>query len=132
MDSSARSDVWPTSPVIAVHEFSIVEALIDQVEKEVESAGLQGRVLRLELVVGRLSGVNIDSIRFAFEILSPTTQVEGAQLQIAEARPSCCCRHCEARVEVDELAVCCPQCGSEDVYVEGGRELVLQSIELDQ
>lgn len=115
-----------------MHELSIVEALIDQVENEVQQAGLEGAVTRLDLVIGRISGVNTDSIRFAFEMLSPGTRVEGAQLQIAEPKPQCCCRQCQARVETDELMAACPNCGSGDVTMEGGQELLLESIEVEQ
>ena len=54
-----------------MHELSIVEALIDQVGRELDRAGQQGRVLRLELSIGRLSGVNCESVRFAFGLLPP-------------------------------------------------------------
>ena len=39
-----------------MHELSIVESLIEQVEKEVVGSGHEGRILRLDLIVGRLSG----------------------------------------------------------------------------
>jgi Zn finger protein HypA/HybF involved in hydrogenase expression len=35
---------------------SIVQALIEQVESEIERAGQTGRVTRLELAIGTLSG----------------------------------------------------------------------------
>ncbi len=115
-----------------MHELSIVEALIDQVNSEVDRAAPGGRVTRLDLVVGKLSGVNTDSIRFAFEMLSPDTAMEGARLEIAEVKPLCCCRQCNARVQIDEFVVTCPQCGSGDIYMEGGQDLLLQSIEVEQ
>lgn len=115
-----------------MHEVSIVEALIEQVEKEVERSGHGGRVTRLELVIGRLSGVNADSIRFAFEMLSPGTMLEAADVQIDEPKAVCCCRGCGARTEIDELAACCPACGSGEIAVEGGQELLLQTIDLEQ
>jgi len=114
-----------------VHELSIVEALIEQVEKEVEHCGHQGRVLSLALTIGRLSGVNAEAVRFSYELLSPGTIVEGAELQISEPKATCCCRACGARTELDELDAYCPECGSDQIVIEGGRELLLQSIELE-
>ena len=114
-----------------MHELSIVEAIIEQVEKEVERAAEGGRVGRLDLVIGRLSGVNADSIRFAFEMLAPGTLVEGATLQIAEPKPFCRCRSCGAATEVEELVASCPQCQSGDIYLEGGQDLLLESIEVE-
>lgn len=114
-----------------MHELSIVDALIEQAQEEVERAGHAGRIRQLDLTIGRLSGVNCDSIRLAFELLSPGTPLEGAQVQIAEPRATCRCHGCHARVEIDELTVTCPRCGSTEVSIEGGRELLLQSIEIE-
>jgi hydrogenase nickel incorporation protein HypA/HybF len=115
----------------AVHELSLVEALIEQVRSEVARCGRTGPVVRLELAIGRLSGFNSDSVCFAFELLSPGTLVEGAEVRITEPRAVCCCRDCSGRAEIDALVGRCPQCDSENVVIEGGRELVLQSIELE-
>lgn len=99
---------------------------MEQVEAEIEKSGQQGRVKGLELVVGRLSGVHVDSIRFAFELLSPGTIVEGAELRIAEPSAVVSCRACKSREPIDDLSMLCPNCGSDDIAIEGGRELVLQ------
>jgi hydrogenase nickel incorporation protein HypA/HybF len=115
-----------------MHELSIVEALIDQVGKELERAGQPGRVLRLELSIGRLSGVCPESIRFAFGLIAQGTPVENAEVVIEEPKAVCQCHDCSARTEIDDLVVQCPQCGSGEIVIEGGRELVLQSIEVEE
>ncbi|MGA2033304.1 MAG: hydrogenase maturation nickel metallochaperone HypA [Thermoguttaceae bacterium] len=114
-----------------MHELSIVEALIEQIRRELHRSGQSGRVVRVELAIGRLSGVHCDSIRFAFELLSPGTPVEGAQLDISEPKAVCACRACGARQEIDELVIQCPLCQSADISIVEGRDLLLQSIELD-
>jgi hydrogenase nickel incorporation protein HypA/HybF len=117
--------------IILMHELSIVEALIDQVKQELDRAGQQGRVLRLELSIGRLSGVNPESVRFAFGLLGSGTIVENAQLAIEEPRAVCQCHTCNARTEIDDLVLQCPKCAAADVAIEGGREMTLQSIEIE-
>jgi hydrogenase nickel incorporation protein HypA/HybF len=114
-----------------MHELSIVEALIEQVERELDRAGQEGRVMRLEVSIGRLSGVNCDSVRFAFGLLAGGTRVENAEVVIEEPRAVCQCHACQARTEIDDLLVQCPRCGKSDIVIEGGRELVLQSIEIE-
>jgi len=113
-----------------MHEFSIVESLIEQVQQEVTRSGHDGRVVRLDISVGRLSGVNVDSIRFAFELLAPDTLLADADLQIAEPKAVCRCKACEAKTKIDELVVVCPVCGSGEITLEGGQDLLLDSIEL--
>lgn len=114
-----------------MHELSIVEALIDQVHEELDQAGQQGRVLRLDLSIGRLSGVNGDSIRFAFELLGPGTRVEDAEIVIEAPKAVCNCRACKSQVEIEELVVQCPACSSSEIVIEGGHDLVLQSIDIE-
>jgi len=114
-----------------MHELAIVEDLIDQTRTEIENSGQTGRVLRLDLTIGRLSGVYCDSIRFAFDLLSRDTLLEGAELYITEPKATCHCHACDARVEIDEIVVQCPECDGGNVSIDGGRQLLLQSIELE-
>jgi hydrogenase nickel incorporation protein HypA/HybF len=115
-----------------MHELSIAEALVEQVQREVRRAGQKGRVSRVELAIGRLSGVHCESLRFAFDLLAPGTLVEGAKLEILEPRAVCHCRDCGSRLEIDDLLLTCPKCGSGEISIEEGRDLLLQSIELDE
>jgi hydrogenase nickel incorporation protein HypA/HybF len=119
-----------------MHELTIAEALIEQVGTELDRAGRGtrlrvGAVKRLELAVGRLSGVHCDSLRFAFELLSPGTPAEGAELSIREPRAISRCRQCRASTEIEDLVVDCPVCGSPEIVIEEGRELLLESIEIE-
>jgi hydrogenase nickel incorporation protein HypA/HybF len=114
-----------------MHELSIVEALIDQVKQELDRAEQQGRVLRLDLSIGRLSGVNSDAIRFAFGLLTPGTILEKAEVAIDEPKAVCQCHACDARTEIDDLVLECPKCADPDITIEGGRDMTLQSIEIE-
>jgi hydrogenase nickel incorporation protein HypA/HybF len=114
-----------------MHELSIVDALIEQVGREIHRAGQHGKVLGIELSIGRFSGVNSDSLRFAFDLLAPGTPVAGAKIEIREVKPSCRCHACNAWTEIDDLIFQCPKCGSEEITIEGGRDLMLQSIDIE-
>jgi hydrogenase nickel incorporation protein HypA/HybF len=113
-----------------MHEMAIVEALIDQVRGEVEQQAAPGRVTRLNLIVGRLSGVCSDSLRFAFELMAPGTIVERARLHIDEPKAACRCETCGQESEIDDLGAGCPRCASREIGIVGGQELLLESIEL--
>ena len=115
-----------------MHEVSIVQALIEQVKAEIKKSDEPGIVVGLDVAIGRLSGVHVDSIEFAFELLSPGTIVDGAELRISRPSAVVNCHDCESRQPIEEMLMSCPGCGSGDVTIEGGRELLLQSIELEQ
>ncbi len=114
-----------------MHEVAIVDALIEQVEEEVHRAGAAGRVTRLELSIGRLSGVSVDSVRFALELLAPGTVVESARVDIRQPKAICCCQACGARTEIEAVDCRCPRCGSCEITIEGGRDMILETIELE-
>jgi len=120
------------APHVSVHEVAIVQALFEQVEAEVRQSGCRGRVSGLDLTIGRLSGVNADSIRFAFELLAPGTILAEAQLRIAEPPAQLVCNACGTRAEIEDLTAQCPGCGGRDLRIEGGRELLLESIEIEE
>jgi hydrogenase nickel incorporation protein HypA/HybF len=109
---------------------SIVQALIEQVTAEVEQSPHDGRVIGLDLIIGRMSGVHVDSIRFGFEMLSPGTLVEGAELRIQEPKAILRCHACQTNQDIEQIVLECPTCGSRDIAIEGGQQLILQSIEL--
>ena len=114
-----------------MHEFSIIESVIDQVAEEVQRAGSGGRVRQVCLAIGRLSGVHVESLRFAFEALSPGTLVDGAELFVRQTRANGHCHDCGAKFETDDFFVPCNECSGSNVRIEGGRDMVLESIELD-
>jgi len=114
-----------------MHEAAIAEELISAAQAEVARSGARGRVVRLEVTVGRLSGVSPEALRFAFERLAPGTPLQGACLEIAEPKARCRCEQCGKETETDELFGGCPACGSAAAVIEGGRELLLQAIEVE-
>jgi hydrogenase nickel incorporation protein HypA/HybF len=114
-----------------MHEAAIAEQLIAAARAQLTRSGAHGRVLRLEVTVGRLSGVSSEALRFAFEQLAPGSPVAGAALAIAEPQAQCHCGVCGKQTLSDDLFGGCPACGSADVTIEGGRELLLQAIEVE-
>ncbi len=114
-----------------MHELSICTALIEEAQKEVRRSGRTGRIRRIDLTVGRLSGVSCDSLRFAFDLLAPGTDMEDARVVITEPKATCYCRTCHARVEIDDYVMQCPECLGGNIAIEGGRDLLLDSIEIE-
>ena len=56
---------------------------------------------------------------------------ERAEVVIEEPKAVCQCHVCNARTEIDDLVLQCPQCAAADITIEGGREMTLQSIEIE-
>lgn len=115
-----------------MHEVAIVQSLLDNVAEELREAEVHGRVTSLRLSIGRLSGVYPDSVRFAFDLLAPGSVAEGAALEIEDVPARCVCSDCGRATEIERLVGACPACQSGRIQFEGGRELTLDSIEVDE
>ncbi|MFC2170639.1 hydrogenase maturation nickel metallochaperone HypA [Calditrichota bacterium] len=114
-----------------MHEFSIVKELIRLIETELVKRNADGKVVLLTFKLGKLSGANPDAIRFAFDILAPESCLQDADLDIIEVRPICICKDCGGQNEIDYFVYNCPSCKSDNIFVEGGTELFLESVQID-
>ena len=72
-----------------------------------------------------------DALMFAFEALSEGTLCEDAELQITMVKPKSRCLECGAEYEHDRFHMLCPECGSFATELIAGRELQIDSIEVD-
>jgi hydrogenase nickel incorporation protein HypA/HybF len=108
-----------------MHELAIVEGIISGVRERVGEA----RVTRVLLEVGLLSGVVPDSLRFFFEACTQDTALQGAAVEIDEIPAEGRCRTCAARFAARDFLALCP-CGSAEVELEGGQQLVVKAVEV--
>ena len=110
-----------------MHELSIAGAVIDIVERH--AAGR--RVKRVELRVGHLRQVVPSALEFAFELVSQGTPAEGAELVLEEVPGNVLCAGCGADSTLRAFPARCAACGSLDVEVTGGEELLVDALELE-
>ena len=114
-----------------MHELSITQSLFDLVLEQAKRAGA-AKVTRINLVIGRLTGVVGDSVRFYMDFLSQDTIVQGAGLEIKEVPARVTCRDCGQESELREFDWTCPGCGGTSLAITGGKELFLESIDVER
>ena len=114
-----------------MHELSIAMAVIDEVTKQVAGAG-GGRVLSITLRIGRLSMVQEGTLRSSFDLASAGTELLGARLEIIDVPVRIWCPDCSAERDLPGIQrFACPECGRLSGDIRAGRELDLESIELE-
>ena len=111
-----------------MHELALAEGVIGVVERH--AAGR--RVTQVELKVGYLRQVVPDALSFAFELVSQGTVAEGAELKMEAVPAAGLCGSCGGRTPLPDLPLVCRLCGSGDVAVTQGEELLVDSLELDE
>jgi len=105
-----------------MHEMSLAGGVLDLVEKSAVSEGFR-RVTRLRLEVGKLSGVEVESLRFALGAIAPGTCIEGAQVEIDEPPAQAWCMNCSNLTSIKERGDACGHCGGFQLQATGGSEL---------
>ena len=116
---------------VAMHELSIATALVELAEAEARRAGAR-KVIAVTLRLGTLAGVVADALRFCYDIATEATLLEGSRLIIEDVPVVVHCDPCGREVEVaNVLSFCCPLCGTPSVTIRRGRELELESIEIE-
>lgn len=113
-----------------MHEMGIIAGVIDTVRASAEEAGAT-KVLGVTLSIGQMTEAVEDILQFAWEALSEGTICEGAQLNVNMVAPRSRCPECGAEFEHDRFHRTCPACGNALTELIAGREMQLDSIEVD-
>jgi hydrogenase nickel incorporation protein HypA/HybF len=111
-----------------MHELAIADAVVGIVSRH---AGGR-RVTAVEVQVGHLRQVVPDALAFAFGLVAEGTSAEGAELRLEEVPAATRCRACAAETEQAGWPMRCPACGSFDVEVIRGEELLVTCVEVEE
>jgi hydrogenase nickel incorporation protein HypA/HybF len=112
-----------------VHELSIAQSILEIVGQHVPREK-QHTVKAVQLLVGELSGVVVDSLTFCFGAITSGSPLERAELAITQVPLEAECRACGQRFRVEELHFSCPGCGGTEIVILAGKELQITAIEL--
>jgi hydrogenase nickel incorporation protein HypA/HybF len=113
-----------------MHEIAIAQAILDRARAASEDNG-GGRVTKIGLRIGEVSGVEPEALSFGIEVLSKGTPLEGLALEIEQPRRKLRCKSCASDFVPEGFAVSCPACGSPASDCIGGNELDVSFIELE-
>jgi hydrogenase nickel incorporation protein HypA/HybF len=115
-----------------MHELSIAASIVDAV---IESASAYpgARVKEVRLRVGALASVIEDSLQFCWELASEGSPIAGARLDIQMLPVIVHCVGCGVDSELEGVqSFRCPRCGEIAADLCQGRELEIESIEIDE
>ncbi len=113
-----------------MHEFSIVQSLLQLIEAQAHEHGAQ-RVTRVVVQVGKFSGVEPHLLQTAFDTFKAHSIAAEAELEIQIQDLVLYCPQCELEFTPSKMHFRCPQCGSADVDIRHGREMMLMSLEME-
>lgn len=113
-----------------MHEMSLMASIFDIIGRNLE-AYPGARVKKVKLVVGAMTNVVPDAMQMAFEAMGRGTPAEGAELTIEEVPLTARCHECKWQGEIEEYRFFCPACSSPQLELLTGRELYIESLEVE-
>jgi len=114
-----------------MHEFSVCIALMQQVER-IAHEHAAGRVERIVLQVGPLSGLEAPLLEHAWPLAATGTLAEDAELVIENAPVKVKCTQCGAVSAAAPNRLLCANCGDYRTRLISGDEMLLANLELSQ
>lgn len=113
-----------------MHELSIIQSILDTVVAAVQERGGEDTVEAVELQIGVLAGIELQTLEFLWPAAVSDTALAGAALQIERIPGKAECSDCEASFELQFIYTPCPTCGSHFLKITHGEELRIKSITL--
>jgi hydrogenase nickel incorporation protein HypA/HybF len=113
-----------------MHEFSITQSILSIVLEKADEARAS-KVSKINLVIGELSGIVDECVEFYFGFLSKDTAADGAVLSFHRPQAQLSCRTCGTVFSPANGKWSCPGCQGLNVDIIAGKELHVESIEVD-
>jgi len=114
-----------------MHEYGIAEQIFEITENVIGDRSLCS-VLRIEVQLGSLSGVNSHSLQFCFSSIAKQKGLDSLLLDLIciPTRARCCSCRCE--YELQDLYQLCPNCMGYTRQYLTGYEMNISSIEFKE
>lgn len=113
-----------------MHELGIMTGVMEAAQTSAKDAGAD-KILKITLSVGVMTEAIEDALQFAFEALSENTMAEGAELEVKMIQPKSLCLECGEEYDHDRFHRTCPKCDSFATQLIAGKEMQIDSIEVD-
>jgi hydrogenase nickel incorporation protein HypA/HybF len=113
-----------------MHELGITENIVNIALAKAGEVQAN-KVILINIVIGELSGFVPDCIQFYFDSLSKDTIAQGAVLHFESVPAQLHCRNCSMIFQPQDTLWSCPGCRSQSVEISQGRELYIESMEVE-
>jgi len=115
-----------------MHEVSIALGMIEELEK-IARENRATKVLKVNLKIGRLSGIVTDSLMFAFEAMKHEHPLLlSAEIVINEIPLVYRCNECNHTFETEDMYFpACPGCESYNLNIISGEEQHIENVEVE-
>lgn len=113
-----------------MHEMALCESIRCTLEEQSRLRRFS-RVARVSLEIGPLAGVEVEALRFGFDVVMRGSVAEGAVLEVIWRPAEAWCMNCSEIVPIKARFDACGKCGAHQLQVTAGEELRIKELEVD-
>jgi len=113
-----------------MHEYSIVQSLIDSCEEHAKS-NKATKVTKVVVKIGVMSGVEPHLLKEAFDIFKEESVCDKCEFIMNIQKVKIECNACNTTNELEKNEYCCPKCESIDIKIIDGEDMFLMQLELE-
>ncbi len=113
-----------------MHELAIANSVLEAARAEVRLRP-GTRLARIGLRIGDLAGIDPEALTFCYQALVKETDLESVALDIERREWRQECPRCGRTFIVVDYETACPACGETQTKLNGGAELELAFLELE-
>ena len=110
-----------------MHELSIAMGIVKVAEDELKKSQAS-RIEEIELEIGSLSGVEMQSLDFVWPMAIKGTVLETAERHVHIIKGQAHCADCERDFRIHAYFDACPACGSQLKTITHGKELKVKAL----
>ncbi len=111
-----------------VHELSLCQQIIKQLSDYAKANRLH-KVTAVTLLIGELSGVDIEAMTFSFPIAAKSSIAENSTLLIDIEKGQAYCHSCDKPFALNHILSPCSHCGGYQYDIKQGKIMQLKSME---
>lgn len=113
-----------------MHEMSLCESILQTLEQQAARQNYR-KVRTVWLEIGALAGVEVEALRFSFDLVIKGSLADEAVLEIIEVPGQAWCMPCGRNVAVRQRYDECPHCGSHQLQITGGDQMRIKELEVE-
>ena len=114
-----------------MHELSVTESILEIARKHAQASGAAS-VTAINLVIGQLSSIVDDSVKFYWDMISENSICSGSVLTFKRIPAIFHCLDCDHQYQLEAILSPCPKCGSLRSEIIAGEEFYVDSIEIEK
>jgi hydrogenase nickel incorporation protein HypA/HybF len=109
---------------------SLCEGVLQIIAEQAQAQQFQ-RAKTVWLEIGQLAGVEIEAMRFCFDVVCRDSVADHARLEIIELPGQAWCMQCVGTVTINARYQACPECNGHQLQVTGGDEMRIKELEVE-